>query len=465
MSADGLVHVRRIHRIAVLGESEVGKSALAERLVQLIADRSEVEGERRSRKLSKARFATESGNGVLCTDEQERIDVTYENDLSEEEEENEERSGKENGKCDSVCQAKAHAGSGQARRRRWFAWWRRRREDSSDGGVSGLHQCIYGDGEEVGVMDIDARGEEAEVDLEAPPADAELEMGGESANAGRKRSSRESGRRCGKGCERGRRREMRGRRTASTRIEDDGSDRSMQAERNTPAQASIQAHADTQAQANTQTQANTPVQRDGQAQRYITPGEQYAIMRQFTELHRSTEPTPYDMSQFYMTTAPHARRQHVARRTVHMREAIVEVLDPIREGRLARHEAIGAETAVILFDDTDPDAVERVRGWIYTARGLGAERVYVVRRRARRAPRSIWRHRRGKDLREKKRRLRQERKKEERAKERDRRSRAVFRAARKMDAVQATEETVAKRAIVVAKTAALTQVNAKCLLL
>lgn len=306
MSTERLVHIRRTHRIAVLGESEVGKSTLAERLAQLITDREQLVPS--EKELEGARFATESQAGILDTTEVARTEVIYDNDSTDGE--------------GAEMQTEA---------------------------VTRLYpQC----------MDDSEKQEEKE---------------------GAREESTKRGKRPPKAAKRGERK------------------------------------------------------------------------REAVEIHR----------ELYMTTARHAVREHTTSRKVHMREAIVEVVDPIEEGRLARHTALNPDAAVILFDSDDEDAPGKTENWIHTARGLGAQRVFVVRKRHRKNPKAIWKHKTGRELREKRRKLRRER----RDKFRDRIAKEVFRRAKKMDAEQATEEAVAKQCIVVAKKAAFKQVHNSCLLL
>lgn len=342
MSAERLVHIRRTHRIAVLGESEVGKSTLAERLVQLITDREQLMPAEQA--LRDARFATESQAGILDEAVLSRAEVHYDNDSTDED-------GEEM-HTEAVIRLFPH-------------------EDST-------RQSTAED-----------KAEEAE---EA-----------ESTTQARRRARQQK-------------------------------------------QQKRQAEAKAETKQVETRQAETRQVSGQRAQPKAQPRRAEAM-----QVHK----------ELYMTTASHEVREHTLTRKVHMREAIVEVVDPIEEGRLVRHTALNPDAAVILFDSDDEDAPEKTENWIHTARGLGAQKVFVVRRRHRKHPKAIWRHRTGRELREKRRKLRQQR----RDRFKDRIAKEVFKRAKKMDAERATEETVAKQCIVVAKKAAFKQVNNSCLLL
>ena len=181
---------------------------------------------------------------------------------------------------------------------------------------------------------------------------------------------------------------------------------------------------------------------------------------------REEEREKKEMKAMYTTCNgnEHLARKHTQVRAVPTREAIINVVDPIEEGKLVRHAALNADIAVILYDPEEEDAVATTVQWIYTARGLGAKAIVVVRKRQRQAPKAIWKARDGRQLRE-----RVSKKKAERRRRRDRqterRADRVKKAAKRMDAPQVSEEAVARQSIVIARTAALTQVNSKCLLL
>lgn len=171
-------------------------------------------------------------------------------------------------------------------------------------------------------------------------------------------------------------------------------------------------------------------------------------------------------AEFYTTAnnREHTVRKHAQTIVVPTREAVIQVVDPIEEGRLTRHAALNADIAVILYDPEDEDAVATTVQWIHTARGLGAKAIVVVRKRERAVPTAIWKAREGKELRQavaEKKRSRRAR----RDRQTERRAARVEKAAKKMDAPQVSEEAVARQSIVIARTAALTQVNSKCLLL
>lgn len=160
----------------------------------------------------------------------------------------------------------------------------------------------------------------------------------------------------------------------------------------------------------------------------------------------------------------HAVRKHAQAIVVPTREAVIQVVDPIEEGRLTRHAALNADIAVILYDPEEEDAVATTVQWIHTARGLGAKAIVVVRRRERAVPTAIWKAREGRELRQ----VKAEKKRSRRARrdrQTERRAERVEKAAKRMDAPQVSEEAVARQSIVIARTAALTQVNSKCLLL
>lgn len=168
----------------------------------------------------------------------------------------------------------------------------------------------------------------------------------------------------------------------------------------------------------------------------------------------------------YMTAnnREHTVRKHAQTIVVPTREAVINVVDPIEEGRLTRHAALNADIAVILYDPEDEDAVATTVQWIHTARGLGAKAIVIVRKRERAVPTAIWKAREGRELRQavaEKKRSRRAR----RDRQTERRAERVEKAARRMDAPQISEEAVARQSIVIARTAALTQVNSKCLLI
>lgn len=172
------------------------------------------------------------------------------------------------------------------------------------------------------------------------------------------------------------------------------------------------------------------------------------------------------MPDLYMTAnnREHLVRKHAQTIVVPTREAVINVVDPIEEGRLTRHAALNADIAVILYDPEEEDAVATTVQWIHTARGLGAKAIVIVRKRERAVPTAIWKARDGKELRQAK----AEKKRSRRARrdrQTERRAARVEKAAKRMDAPQVSEEAVARQSIVIARTAALTQVNSKCLLL
>lgn len=367
MSKEALVHIRKTHRIAVLGESEVGKSTLAERLVQLITDREPFTGQ--DKKLKDAVFATASQMGVLDTAQGERCTVTYDNDESSE----------------SEVEMEQERALG---RDEIEAMRDENREEGGEGGES--VECT---GRQMRRMAAFRRGKKREDERRCEEEEGEKRGKQDGKKEGKKEKE---GRQDDKGKKKKRERKV-----------------------------------------------------------YMQ------VTHEESSEEEKTVERSFDMTQLYRTTTQHTIREHTPVRKVHMREAIVEIVDPIEEGRLARYQAKDVDAAVVLFDSDDEDAVSKTENWCHTARGLGAKKVYVVRRRERRNPKAIWKHMKGADLRKKKRRLRRERKN----REKDRRAKEVFKAAKKMNAKPMTEEDVAKQSIIVAKKAALTQVNTKCLLL
>lgn len=181
--------------------------------------------------------------------------------------------------------------------------------------------------------------------------------------------------------------------------------------------------------------------------------------RRIGERRREPQPNPYATA-----SREQAVKKHTQTIVVPTREAVISVVDPIEEGRLTRHAALNADIAVILYDPEDEDAVATTVRWIHTARGLGAKAIVVVRKRERAVPTAIWKAREGRELRQ----VKAEKKRSRRARrdrQTERRAERVEKAAKRMDAPQVSEEAVARQSIVIARTAALTQVNNKCLLL
>lgn len=182
--------------------------------------------------------------------------------------------------------------------------------------------------------------------------------------------------------------------------------------------------------------------------------------RRIGEKRREVRPELYTTA----NNREHTVRKHAQTIVVPTREAVINVVDPIEEGRLTRHAALNADIAVILYDPEDEDAVATTVQWIHTARGLGAKTIVIVRKRERAVPTAIWKAREGRELRQ----VKAEKKRSRRARrdrQTERRAERVEKAAKRMDAPQISEEAVARQSIIIARTAALTQVNSKCLLL
>lgn len=189
-------------------------------------------------------------------------------------------------------------------------------------------------------------------------------------------------------------------------------------------------------------------------------GERRDRKRRIGERKKEVRPELYTTA----NNREHTVRKHAQTIVVPTREAVIQVVDPIEEGRLTRHAALNADIAVILYDPEDEDAVATTVQWIHTARGLGAKAIVIVRKRERAVPTAIWKAREGRELKQAK----AEKKRSRRARrdrQTERRAARVEKAAKRMDAPQVSEEAVARQSIVIARTAALTQVNSKCLLL